>query len=186
MRDAAGADRIPVLVLGLGNVLCGDDGAGVAALYLLERRYRLADGVVALDGGTLGLSLLPLVERAARVVIVDAIRDDGPAGTLVRLSGDEVAPAVRDRLSPHQIGVADLLTGAALIGRYPDLVVLIGVVPATLELGTARTAGVEAALPALADAVAAELTALGFPSTAIDPLLAAEAPRDRATLALGL
>jgi hydrogenase maturation protease len=186
MIDAGGIDdRIPVLVLGLGNVLCGDDGVGVAATYLLNRRFLLAPGVLSLDGGTLGLALLPLVERADRVVILDAIRDDAPAGTLVRLTGDEVAPAVRERLSPHQIGVADLLAGAALVGRYPAEVVLLGVVPNTLELGNERTAAVAAALPALVEAAAAELTALGFPS---QPRAAGTAPveGDRAAVALGL
>jgi hydrogenase maturation protease len=180
-----GDDRIPLLVLGLGNVLCADDGAGVAALHLLRRGFELGDGVVAVDGGTLGLALLPLLERAARVVLVDAIRDDAPPGTLVRLDGDEVAPAVRDRLSVHQIGVADLLAGASWVGRYPELVVLIGVVPATVELGLGRTDAVEAAIPALVDAVVAELTALGFPPRPIAAGVPARS-KDRATAALGL
>ena len=56
------SDRTPVLVLGLGNVVCTDDGAGIAAIHMLIREYDLPEGVVALDGGTLGLSLLPLVD----------------------------------------------------------------------------------------------------------------------------
>ena len=158
-------DRIPCLVLGLGNVLCTDDGAGVAALHRLLREHRLADGVLALDGGTLGLSLLPLVERAERVVIVDAIRGDGPPGSPVRVEGEEVASAVYERLSPHQIGVADLLGGAALLGRYPSRVVIVGVVPASIELGLGCTEVVADAIPGLVDRVVAELDALGFPCT---------------------
>jgi hydrogenase maturation protease len=103
---------VPLLVLGLGNVLCGDDGLGAVAVHLLQRRYQAPDGVSILDGGTLGLSLLPYLEEAHEAILVDAIRGDGPPGSFVRLEGDEVAPAVAGRLSVHQVGVADLLEGA--------------------------------------------------------------------------
>jgi hydrogenase maturation protease len=160
-------DRIPVLVLGLGNVVCTDDGAGIAAIHKLIREYDLPDGVEALDGGTLGLSLLPLVDRADQVILVDAIRAEGPPGTQVRIEGDEVAPAVYERLSPHQIGVADLLAGASLIDRYPDRVVILGVVPESIELGLGRTPAVEASIPALVERVVEELAALGYPPVRI-------------------
>ena len=157
------SERTPVLVLGLGNVVCQDDGAGIAAIHKLIREYELPDGVVALDGGTLGLSLLPLVDSAEQVIMVDAIRAEGAPGTLVRIEGDEVAPAVYERLSPHQIGVADLLAGASLLDRYPDRVVLIGVVPQSIELGLGRTQAVEASIPALVERVVEELRAVGYP-----------------------
>jgi hydrogenase maturation protease len=155
--------RTPVLVLGLGNVVCTDDGAGVAAIHRLLRQYAMPDGVVALDGGTLGLSLLPLVDSAAQVILVDAIAAEAPPGTQVRIEGDEVAPAVYERLSPHQIGVSDLLAGASLLDKYPDRVVILGVVPASIELGLERTPAVEAAIPRLVERVVEELTALGYP-----------------------
>ncbi len=157
------SDRTPVLVLGLGNVVCTDDGAGIAAIHKLMREYDLPEGVLALDGGTLGLSLLPLVDSADQVILVDAINGDGPPGTQVRIEGDEVAPAVYERLSPHQIGVADLLAGASLLGRYPERVVVIGVVPESIELGIERTPAVAASIPELVDRVVEELTSMGYP-----------------------
>ena len=157
------SERTPVLVLGLGNVVCQDDGAGIAAIHKLIREYELPEGVLALDGGTLGLSLLPLVDSAEQVIMVDAIRAEGAPGTLVRIEGDEVAPAVYERLSPHQIGVADLLAGASLLDRYPDRVVLIGVVPESVDLGLGRTPAVEASIPELVERVVQELGALGYP-----------------------
>lgn len=159
------SERTPVLVLGLGNIVCSDDGVGVAAVHRLRREYDLPTGVRAIDGGTLGLSLLPLVDSADNVIIIDAIRADGEPGTPVRLEGDEVPPAVYERLSPHQIGVSDLLAGASLLNRYPKRVVLVGVVPATVELGLERTPEVEAQVPALVQRVVAELDALGYPAT---------------------
>jgi hydrogenase maturation protease len=151
-----------LLVLGLGNLLCGDDGLGAAAVSRLERDYDAPEGVRVLDGGTLGLSLLPHIEDAGDVILVDAIADDAPTGAFVRLTGDEVAPAVLHRLSPHQIGVADLLDGARLRGRLPERLILLGLVPGTIELGLARSEAVEAGLPGLVEAVVAEADRLGY------------------------
>jgi hydrogenase maturation protease len=155
------SERTPLLVLGLGNLLCGDDGLGAAAVSRLERDWEAPPDARVLDGGTLGLTLLPLVEDARDVILVDAVRDDAPAGSLVRLSGEEVAPAVLHRLSPHQVGVADLLDGARLHDRYPERLVLLGLVPQTLGLGVERSAPVERALTTLVDAVVTEARRMG-------------------------
>lgn len=160
-------DRIPILVLGLGNVLCGDDGVGVIAVHRLLERYELPAHVVALDGGTLGLALLPLIGRADRVILVDAVGADDPPGTQLLITDDDVGPVVYQRLSPHQIGVGDLLTGAALVGCYPREVVIVGVVPATIELGVGCSPDVAAAIPELVERVVAELAARGAAPTPI-------------------
>lgn len=157
-----GPGRSRLLVLGLGNVLCGDDGLGVAAVHRLQRCYAEPEGALVLDGGTLGLSLLPYLEDAEAAILVDAIRAEGPPGSFVRLEGDEVAPAVAARLSCHQIGVADLLEAARWRGRSPWRLVLLGLVPETLALGVALSPGVAAALPGLVERVAAEASRLGL------------------------
>ena len=81
--------------------------------------------------------------------------------TIVVLEDDEVAPAVYERLSPHQIGVADLVAGAALVDHYPENVVIVGVVPETTELQFGCSPAVEAKLPSLVDRVIDELHARG-------------------------
>ena len=158
MRD----DRTPLLILGLGNLLCADDGVGVSAVACLMEDWEAPEGVVVMDGGTLGLSLLPYLQDARRVILVDAVRADAPPGSLVRLEGEDVGYAVAARLSPHQVGVADLLQGAHLIGRYPDAVVLVGIVPSSIALGLARTPAVQAGIPALVSNVLAEAANFGF------------------------
>jgi hydrogenase maturation protease len=172
---------VPLLVLGLGNVLCGDDGLGAVAAYLLQRRYRAPEGALVLDGGTLGLSLLPTLEEARDAILVDAIRAEGPPGTLVRLEGEAVAPAVAARLSVHQVGVLDLLEAARWRGRYPPRLVLLGLVPESLELGLGRTSAVEAALPGLVERIVVEAAGFGHvfvPRTADE--VAADRPDDLA------
>lgn len=154
--------RTPLLVLGLGNLLLEDDGVGSAAVAELADRYEAPDGVRVLDGGTLGLCLLPYLEDADAVILVDAIRSDAAPGTFVRLDGSDVGPAVATRLSPHQVGVADLLDGARWLDRYPAHVVLLGLVPASMELSISLSPDVRRALPALVDRIVDEAGALGF------------------------
>lgn len=154
---------IDLLVLGLGNVLCTDDGAGVAALEALADAFEPPDGVSFVDGGTLGLGLLPLVRSARHVLMLDAVAADQPAGTLVRVEGDDVGPAVSQRLSVHQVGVADLVGVLRLVGGACDGMSLLGVVPASIELGVEPTPAVRAAIPELVRAAADECAARGHP-----------------------
>jgi hydrogenase maturation protease len=156
------SERTPLLVLGLGNVLLEDDGVGAAAVALLADRYEAPGGVQVLDGGTLGLSLLPYLDAADAVILVDAVRAEGQPGSFVRLTGDDVAPAVASRLSPHQVGVADLLDGARWLGRYPRRVVLLGLVPESMDLAVGLSARVRPALPSLVERIVDEARALGF------------------------
>jgi hydrogenase maturation protease len=154
---------IRLLVLGLGNVLLGDDGLGAAAVTRMERDYRIPPGVQLEDGGTLGLSLLGLLAESERVILVDAVRTGNPPGTLVRIDGEEVMDAVRDRLSPHQVGVADVLDAARLMDCYPASVTLLGLEPDTIELSVVRSSAVEAGLDGLVETIVREVQRLGYP-----------------------
>ena len=156
------SDRVPLLILGLGNLLLEDDGVGSAAVERLADRYEPPAGVQVLDGGTLGLSLLPYLEDADAVILVDAVKADLPPGAQVRLDGDDVAPAVATRLSPHQVGVADLLDGARWLGRYPQSVVLLGIVPESMDLAVGLSPRVRPALPALVERIVDEARRMGF------------------------
>ncbi len=158
-----------VLVLGLGNVLCQDVGAGVAAVAGLNRGWTVGPGATVLDGGTLGLSLLPWLLDAEATLFVDAVGADAPPGTLVRLEGEAVAAAVAHRLSAHQVGVGDLMHAFRLLTDAPRPVVLLGVVPAETGLGLGRTPAVDAAIPALIDGVVDELRRWGCTVSARAP-----------------
>ena len=157
-----------LLVLGLGNVLLGDDGVGPVAIAHLRSAYDIPDGVRCLDGGTLGLSLLPYLEDARTVILVDAVLEEEPPGTLVRLVGADVGPAVETRLSPHQVGVADLLQGARWHDREPARLVLFGIVPQSIELGVGLSRAVLDAMPDLIDLVRSEAAACGHPLQSAD------------------
>jgi hydrogenase maturation protease len=155
--------RSRLLILGLGNLLCSDDGVGALVAGAIAETRRAPEGVQVLDGGTLGLSLLPYLEDAEQAILVDAIQADAPAGTLVRLEGDEVGPAVAVRLSVHQVGVSDLIEAARWRGKVPPTLVLLGIVPETTELGVGLSAPVRAAVGALMRLVCEEARRLGYP-----------------------
>jgi hydrogenase maturation protease len=156
------SERPSLLVLGLGNLLLQDDGVGGAAVALLLERFNTPRDVRVLDGGTLGLSLLPYLEGAGAVILVDAVRADERPGSIIRLDGEDVAPAVATRLSVHQVGVSDLLDGARWLDRYPGRVVLLGLVPESMELAVGLSPLVRASLSDLVERVADEALALGF------------------------
>ncbi len=174
-----------LLVLGLGNVLCSDDGVGVVAVSRLARRYHFPDDALLLDGGTLGLSLLPHLRAAESVLLLDAVAAPLPAGSLVRIAGADVGPAVAARLSPHQIGVADLLDGARLLDGDTRRIVLLGLVPSHVELGRALTPPVDAALDALLAAAVTQASDWGFVPRRRDDAIPYPPPHDVARV-LGL
>ncbi len=153
----------PLLVLGLGNPLCQDDGVGVMAVARILETWSPGPGVKIMEGGTLGLWLLPLLESYRTVVLVDAIRADGEPGTQVRIDGEEVARAAAHRLSVHQVGVGDLMDAAQLRGTLPPTLILVGVVPEAVSLGLGLTPRVERALPLLMKRVVEACAELGHP-----------------------
>lgn len=148
------------VVIGLGNPLMGDDGVGLAALERLRAEWQL-DDVELVDGATWGLSLLPVIEDAERLVLVDAIAANRAPGDIIELSRDRLPIYLTRKLSPHQVDMRDALAVAELRGRLPNDVVAIGVQPETVALGTELSAPVAQQLGALVGTVVAQLERWG-------------------------
>ncbi len=145
-------------VLGLGNLVHMDDGAGVHAISLLQMDPRVPHGVVLLDGGTQGLGLLHHISSARRLLVVDAVDVAEPPGTVVRFEGAALR-GLPGKASIHQLGFADLMVALELLGESPGEVVVLGVQPESTEWGADLTPAVAAAIPKLVDCVVAELEA---------------------------
>lgn len=148
-----------VLVVGLGNILLTDEGVGVHTIEALSRRYEVPDGVEVLDGGTSGMELLDTIAGREALIVVDALASLKRApGEAVKLQGDDIDQLFRTRLSPHQLGLSEVLASLQLTGESPGEVVIIGVVPASLDLGLELShvgkRGREAALALLVDELA--------------------------------
>jgi len=152
-----------VLVLGIGNLLWADEGFGVRAVEALNQAYRFPDGVELVDGGTLGLNLLPYVESSRRVLVFDAIDFGLAPGELKVLRDAEVPAWGARKLSPHQNGFNDVLALAQLHGAVPAHIVAIGVQPQTLDdFGGSLTAPVRGRLDEAVALAAAQLADWGF------------------------
>jgi hydrogenase maturation protease len=150
-----------ILVLGLGNILMRDDAFGPRLVETLAARYALPAGVAALDGGTLGLDLLPRLEGVERLLIVDVLEMGATPGAVFRLTGEEVPRAFASKLSVHQMGVQDLLAVAELQGHLPRELVVWGVQPESVEVGLELTPVVGAAVEEVLAGVAGELRGWG-------------------------
>jgi hydrogenase maturation protease len=155
--ETAGRGPEPhVLVLGIGNILMQDEGLGVRAVERLKERYHLPPEVRATDGGVMGLDLLPYLEDAERVLILDAVQTGRPPGTLVRLEGQDIPVTLALKTSIHQVGLQEVLAVGRFRGTLPNRITLWGVEPAAVEIGTDLSPVVSAALDDLAEAVAEE------------------------------
>jgi hydrogenase maturation protease len=135
------------VVLGLGNVLYGDEGFGIHALHNLSTHLSEYPGIEWVDGGVLGLDLLPLVESCSHLLVLDALNAYLPSGTVVELNKDQIPLYSGIKLSEHQLGFQEVLGLAAFRGRLPEHLHLIGVQPAHLEVGTNLSPKVVEAIP---------------------------------------
>ena len=149
------------LVLGLGNSIMTDDGFGVKVVNTLSSRYHFQGKIRLIDGGTLGLDLLPHLEEVESLLIIDALDMRDKPGQLFRIEGEDVPRAFASKLSVHQMGLQDLLAVAELQGHVPTKLVVWGVQPECIEMGTDLTAAVESAVEPVVQKVLNELQAWG-------------------------
>ena len=161
-----------ILVLGIGNLLLQDEGAGVRAVEEFGRRFVTPAGVELLDGGTSGIELLQYIQGKDYLILLDVVKSGNPPGTFIRLEGESVPALFQKKISPHQLGLSDLLATAQLIDRMPKRVVLFGIEPKSIETGLEMSDEVGGAIGRLADMVALELASLGLdvtPKSAVQP-----------------
>lgn len=140
------------LILGIGNTLLGDEGAGVHALERIRARIGDASDVDLIDGGTLSFTLLPTLEAYERLIVLDSAQLHGPAGTVECFEGPAMDEFLgRPRRSVHEVGLCDLMNMAQLSGCFPTRRALIGIQPEFIDWSEACSAPVAAALDGAAD-----------------------------------
>jgi len=155
------ADPQGITVLGVGNPIMGDDGTGLELLAGVQAAMGDVTGVEFVDGGTGGMELIPVVEDAARLLVLDAVAGDVP-GQVKVLTGDQVVRMLSLKLSPHQVGLLDVFTATRLLGREPEEIIIVGIVPELVDLKLGLSTPVQASLPdAVSKAVAQVKTWLG-------------------------
>ncbi len=160
-----GAEGKPTLVIGLGNPLMGDDGVGLVVLERLAAQT-FAPPVEFVDGGTWGLALLPDVERAGALLLLDAVHGDGAPGTTYVLGAADIPRFLAAKLSPHQVDVRELLALAELRGALPADLRVVGVEPSATAYGDSLSPEAAAAVETMVSAACAVLSSWGHSVTA--------------------
>ncbi len=149
-------------ILGLGNVLMGDDALGPTVIAQLRADYELADAMAVEDLGTPGLDLYSHLVAYEAVILVDTVRDRAEPGTVRAYDrSDIMRHPPGPRVSPHDPGLRETLLNFELSGRGPRTVVLVGVIPDDVDYGVSLSAAVRSAVPHCIEAVQEELEALG-------------------------
>ena len=150
------------LIYGAGNTLVSDEGFGVHLVDYLQRRWAFPAEVELLDGGTLGIMTGYKVEEVDHLILVDVLDVSGPPGEIRRYDlHDLLLDRLPVKLSPHQIGIQEMLSLSALRGRLPRSATLFGVIPASYAAGLELSPPLVAALEPVAALVVAELERQG-------------------------
>jgi hydrogenase maturation protease len=137
------------IVIGLGNILNKDEGLGVHAVALLKTKLEeYAPDVEFLDGGALGLNLLPWVEEASHLLVLDSIdsRNAHP-GQVIELSRDEIPLYRNIKMSDHQISFQEVLGLAKIRSKLPEYLYLVGAKPVDMSIGVGLSPEIEAKIP---------------------------------------
>jgi hydrogenase maturation protease len=134
-------------VLGLGNLLYQDEGFGIHAIRALQDSFPLPEDVEVVDGGVLGMNLLPLVEESSHLLVFDAVDAGQRPGTVFELDGEQIPKFATSKLSEHQVGFQEVLGLASFRGSLPASLHLIGVQPEQMSSGIDLSHAVASALP---------------------------------------
>ncbi|MBI5351770.1 MAG: HyaD/HybD family hydrogenase maturation endopeptidase [Chloroflexi bacterium] len=153
------------LVLGVGNTLMSDEGVGVHVIERLLAGYVIPKEVHVLDGGVLGMDLLYYLEGIENLLLIDAVETHKEPGTIIRLENDEVPAFLSMKISPHQVGVPDMLAASKLMDLYPKRIVLWGIQPEWLDMGLEMSPLIKSKIGFLVINVVEQLKAWGHAIT---------------------
>lgn len=151
-----------ILIFGAGNLLLTDEGFGVHFIRYLQQHYRFPEEIELYDGGTLGIMVTHMLEDADHVYLVDVIDAKGEPGDIYRYEKEDfMLGRLPIKMSPHQIGIQEVLTLSDLRDRCPDKVSLFGIIPQSYEAGVELSQLLSEKLPGLAELVVGELETAG-------------------------
>jgi hydrogenase maturation protease len=149
---------LKTLILGAGNLLLTDEGFGVHFIQYLQQHYHFPEDVELYDGGTLGIMVTHMLEAADQVYLVDVIDAKGDPGDIFRYEKDDfMLGRLPVKMSPHQIGIQEVLALSELRDRCPEKISLFGVIPQSYDAGVELSPLLAEKLSGLAELVVGEL-----------------------------
>jgi len=151
-----------IVILGVGNILLRDEGIGVRVVEELDRRFVFPDNVRLVDGGTQGLWLLPTIQQADRLIVVDAVLGGGEPGALYRLEREDLPKGLRVKQSAHDTDLVEALNLSSLLETGPKSAVVFGIEPENIEpYGLELTSSISSKIEDLVTLVLDELKIFG-------------------------
>lgn len=148
--------NLPLLILGVGNILLSDEGVGVRIIEAMKE-VTLPDNVELLDGGTGALDLLDVMANRDKVIIIDAVKGGGEPGAVYRFGPEDIRMQRQCFTSVHQVSLLDTLSMARLAGCSPSDIVIFGIEPRRVDWGLELSPKVAAAVPRVIELVLNEL-----------------------------
>lgn len=156
-----------ILIFGAGNLILSDEGFGVHFVNYMAEHYLLPENVELYDGGTLGIMVTHKFEEADKVFLVDIVDAPGKPGEIHRYKKEDIMlNKIPVKMSPHQIGIQEMLLISEMRGACPDDLTFFGIIPESLEPGNELSPALQAGLAQIARLVAAELSEAGIEITA--------------------
>lgn len=151
------------LILGVGNILLGDEGVGVRIAQALENRPEIQPHFDVIDGGTCGMELLDEMANRDHIIIIDAVLANRKAGEVIVLYDEQVPVFFSRKISPHQLGICDVLSALKLTDEFPQNLCLIGIQPEILDPQIALSETIQKSFPVIFNRLEKVLTEYGFP-----------------------
>jgi len=152
-----------IVVFGAGNILLSDEGFGVHFAKYFEDKYSLPENVSIFDAGTLGIMAMHIIEEADYLYIVDVISVKGNPGDIFIYDKEDIMlNRIPTKMSPHQIGVQEVMLLSDIRGKLPKVVKLFGIIPESFEPGTSLSKNLEEKLPKLADMILSEIKSISY------------------------
>jgi len=128
-----------ITVLGVGNILMQDEGFGVRVIERLLAQYTCPENVQVLDGGTLGMELLRFLIGTNKLLLIDAINGEQPAGYMYQFNHDEVKSYFKGKISMHELGIQDVLRTMEILEKPAQEIRILGVQPLQIDIGLEMT-----------------------------------------------
>ena len=139
-----------ISVVGIGNIIMQDEGFGVRCAEYLQKITDYPDFVQIIDGGTLGMDLMPYIAGTKKLLLIDAMNIYAPVDSFHSFTGDELNAYFKDKISVHDLGVNDMLAVLKLTDNPIEEVVVMGVKPEVVSMGLDMTEKIAEKVPEVA------------------------------------
>ncbi|MDJ0621742.1 MAG: HyaD/HybD family hydrogenase maturation endopeptidase [Desulfocapsaceae bacterium] len=157
-------------IVGIGNLICGDEGFGIHTVRYLEDNYVFPENVLIKDAGTAGIYLSPFLEECDPVFVIDVVDIEAEPGSMHYYSTEDVKLGnIQTKMSPHQLGLLEILEICKLRDAAPECVEFYCVVPKDLDTSLELSDAVAPRVPEIAEKVLARLDKLGIQYSRKDP-----------------